>query len=128
MDLPKINTMTMLERKMDHATLQLKVAGENITQARIPGSTAREVKPLNFKNVLHQAAIAQTNPAHLKGSRSHSNQIQTTAPQGTTLSNASINSAQELQTADRAASEFTMSVGVYQKQLSLVNMVLGSGN
>jgi flagellar basal body rod protein FlgB len=121
-DIQTINTMTMLERKMDHATLQLKVAGENVNQARIPGATAHDVKPLSFKNVLNKPiTIAQTNGMHLQGSRASHKQAVVTSQEP-------INSAKQLQSADRASSEFAMSVGVYQKQLSLVNMVLGSGN
>ena len=70
MDLNNLKLFQMAMTKMDWASARQKVLSQNVANADTPDYKERDLKPVNFKQVLRETApvhVARTNPAHLQG-------------------------------------------------------------
>ena len=72
MDLSSLKLFKMAMTRMDWAAQRQKVLSQNIANADTPNYRPRDVKEINFKDVLRGAAappvhVARTNAGHLKG-------------------------------------------------------------
>lgn len=71
MDLQSLKLFKMATAKMDWAAQRQKVLAQNVSNADTPDYKPKDLKALNFKNVLRDEIapvnVARTNPGHLKG-------------------------------------------------------------
>lgn len=72
MDLNSLKLFKMAMTRMDWAAQRQKVLSQNVANADTPNYRPKDVKELNFKDVLRHTGVApvpvaRTNPNHLKG-------------------------------------------------------------
>ena len=72
MDLNSLKLFKMAMTRMDWASQRQKVLSQNIANADTPGYRPKDVKEINFKEVLRgtgvaPVTVARTDPNHLKG-------------------------------------------------------------
>ena len=72
MDLNSLKLFKMAMTRMDWASQRQKVLSQNIANADTPGYQPKDVKEINFKDVLRgtgvaPVTVARTDPNHLKG-------------------------------------------------------------
>ncbi len=72
MDLSSLKLFKMAMTRMDWAAQRQKVLSQNIANADLPDYRPKDVKELNFKDVLRRAEpppvnVARTNVGHIKG-------------------------------------------------------------
>lgn len=70
MDLNNLKLFQMAMTKMEWASSRQKVLSQNVANADTPEYKERDLKPLNFKQVLHETApvkVTRTDPHHLAG-------------------------------------------------------------
>ena len=72
MDLTSLKLFKMAMTRMDWAAQRQKVLAQNIANADTPDYRARDLNPINFKDVLRGTGVApvpvaRTNPQHIKG-------------------------------------------------------------
>ena len=72
MDLNNLKFFKMAMTRMDWAAQRQKVLSQNIANADSPGYRPKDLKQINFKDVLRGTAaapvtVARTNPTHLQG-------------------------------------------------------------
>jgi flagellar basal-body rod protein FlgB len=72
MDLNSLKFFKMAMTRMDWAAQRQKVLSQNVANADTPNYRPKDVKEVNFKDVLRgttaaPVTVARTNPTHLKG-------------------------------------------------------------
>ena len=70
MDLNNLKLFQMALTKMDWASTRQKVLSQNVANADTPDYREKDLKPLNFKQVLHESSpvkVTRTDPHHLPG-------------------------------------------------------------
>lgn len=73
MNLPDIPLLNVLRERMTWLNARQSVLSQNVANADTPGYTARDLKPLDFQNILSNATqsessagqLAVTNPRHI---------------------------------------------------------------
>jgi flagellar basal-body rod protein FlgB len=133
MDLSKISVFAALTARMRWLTERQSVIASNVANADTPNYRARDLKPLNFRDVLRQSQVsmktAQTNAAHIGSSRDarefaafidHRNTEVTPTGNAVVIENEMLKVAQTV-------AEYQLMTNLYRKNVSLLKLALGRG-
>jgi flagellar basal-body rod protein FlgB len=137
LDLNSMPLLAMLKQRMGWLSARQNVLSQNVANADTPGYTARDLKPLNFEDILKGATqstqfspgLAATDPRHIslqptQGSDfSDENAPDTEAnPTGNTVS-----LEQEMIRVSDTQAEYQAASNLYSKALNMMKTAIGHG-
>ena len=131
MDLPDVPLLAMLRERMNWLHQRQDVLSENVANADTPGYVARDLKPLDFEQVLSNekngASLVTTNarhialtPSHLSQFEDHESPDQESSPNGN-----SVALEAEMVKVSETQSEFQAAANLYSKALTLMKTAIG---
>ena len=126
----------MISQRLGWLTERQKVLAENVANADTPDYKARDVKELNFQQMLrgttNSLGVARTAGQHLMGGGSSQrgfgpNDLSKEKQYETTLSGNSVTLDVELMKISQTAQDHQMATQLYRKHLNLFRTVIGRG-
>ncbi|MBI1778648.1 MAG: flagellar basal body rod protein FlgB [Proteobacteria bacterium] len=133
MDLNKITLFQLANKRMGYLSERQRVLSENVANANTPGFVPRDLKPMDFRNIMRSEMTrlqpAVTNTAHMtraaqSGSvsekRDRGSEIFETSPDGNSVSL----EQQMMKVADTQA-QYGLTANLYQKHLSMLRTAIG---
>lgn len=131
MDLPDVPLLAMLRQRMNWLHQRQDVLSQNVANADTPGYVARDLKPLDFEQVLSNtrngATLVTTNARHIALTPSHTTQFenrdspdQEASPNGNSVSL----EAEMVKVSDTQA-EFQAAANLYSKAMTLMKTAIG---
>jgi flagellar basal-body rod protein FlgB len=130
MDLTSIPLFEAITRRMGWLSQRQTVLAENVANVNTPGYDEKDIKEPDFRDVLKGASTAvhlvATNPGHI-----------TTRPDGQvdgvyqttedrTLNGNGVSIEAQMMKVSENAADYSLTTTLYQKQISLIKMALGS--
>lgn len=132
MDLFGLPILTVLRERMHWLSARQTVLSENVANANSPGYTARDLKPLDFEALLSGgndsgAAIALTNPAHLRPAAPAGDFEAVAAPDSSTSTTGnSVVLEDQMIKVSQTQMDYEAVVNLYKKALGLIRIALGN--
>lgn len=131
MDLPDVPLLAMLRERMNWLHQRQDVLSQNVANADTPGYVARDLKPLDFEEVLgnasHGATLMTTNARHIALTPTHMGQFedhdapdQESSPNGNSVAL----EAEMVKVSDTQA-EFQAAANLYSKAMTLMKTAIG---
>ena len=135
MDLQKLSLFRMMSDKMDWLAQRQQVLSQNVANADTPEYAARDLKPLDFRDVARreksfQMQLAVTNAAHI---RPATNDVgphpvtETRRPYETSPSGNSVVLEEQLIKVAETAADFQTATKIYSKYLQMFRIAIGRG-
>ncbi len=137
MDLSQLPIFSSMTKRMSWLTQRQAVLAQNIANADTPDYKPRDLKPLDFKNIVrnYHAGLAAT--ATHAGHLSPSGSARTTTTfqeivqkdtHETTLSGNAVALEEQMMKAAETSMAYEMTVNLYRKHISMIKTALGRGN
>ncbi len=131
MDYNKLTLFHGLSERMRYLSERQNVLAQNIANANTPGYQARDLKPVDFANVLasHQGklAMAVTNPGHIHPAmESNFASIKKTKSFETTMNGNNVVMDEQVQKLSENNSNFQETTALYRKMTEIVRMATGA--
>jgi flagellar basal-body rod protein FlgB len=134
MDLQSLKIFKMATTKMDWAAQRQKVLAQNVSNADTPDYKPKDLKALNFKNVLRDeiapVAVARTNPGHLKGTIPEQDPFRSRTLMKSFEESPDGNEVvleEQMQKVGDTKGEYNTAVQLMQSNLKMLKMALGKG-
>ena len=126
-----LTVLAMAKKSMDWISQRQEVVSENIANMNTPGYLPKDLKPVDFKQMVHEAGQpvvlpVSTNPGHIVPQLQDPNTVETTrktyesSPDG----NAVVLEDQMAKLGD-AKSAYDTAAGLFQKQIALLKLAVG---
>lgn len=131
MNLGHVPLFAALRAKMEWLSERQKILAENIANADTPGYRARDMKKVNFREMLkNQGArgMAMTHPGHINGSSEAQRFKFKTEEDGSYETNPSGNAVsieEQMMKIGETQMEYEATTGIYRKQAQLLKLALG---
>jgi flagellar basal-body rod protein FlgB len=131
-DLSKVTIFGLANKRMAYLSERQKVLSENVANANTPGYSTKDLKPMDFRNLLRAQSHmepATTNPLHLVGTvpatsfteaKVDKSQVYEASPDGNSVSL----EQQMIKVAD-TQTQYQLSANLYQKHLAMLKTALG---
>jgi flagellar basal-body rod protein FlgB len=133
-DLNKLTLFQLATKRMAYMGQRERVLSENVANANTPGYTPKDLKPMDFRNIMKQEIgrlqPTVTNGAHLVSqsssagsfqvARDRSNQVFETSPDGNAVSL----EQQMIKVAD-TQNQYQLSANLFQKHLAMLKTAIG---
>ncbi len=133
MDLNQLTLFQMANKRMAYLSQRQRVLSENVANATTPGFTPKDLKPMDFRNVMRaemgRLQPASTNAAHLKGTASTStfadqrarrSDVYETSPDGN-----SVSLEQQMMKVADTQTQYTLNANLIQKHLGMLRTAIG---
>ena len=130
------NNLTLfhgLTERMRYLGERQNLLAQNIANANTPGYVAKDLKPVDFANVLasHEGKLqmAVTNPAHIHPAmESNFKSVLKSKSFETTLNGNSVVIEEQMQKLSENESNFQETSALYRKMIGIVKLATGSAN
>ncbi len=140
MNMPDMPLLSMLRQRMSWLNERQNVLSQNVANADTPGFTARDVRPINFDDILQNttsitrpdvSALSTTNARHIAvGNPSGSNGFTPydspdteATPTGNTVS-----LEEEMIKISDTQAQFQAATNLYAKAMNMMRVAIGRGN
>jgi len=134
MDLQSLKLFKMAMTKMDWAAQRQKVLAQNVTNADTPDYKPKDLKNLDFKNVLRDqiapVQVARTNAGHLKGTIPEQDPFRSRTLMKSFEESPDGNEVileEQMQKVGDTRSQYNTAVQLMQSNLKMLKMALGKG-
>jgi flagellar basal-body rod protein FlgB len=134
MALKGVPLFSMLRAKMEWLSERQKLLSENIANADTPGYRARDLKPVDFEEMMKRGAgadIAVTRPGHLKGgadvNRFNFKPVEVEGQEANPTGN-TVSIEDQMVKLGETQMEYETATGIYRKQAALLKLALGGRN
>jgi flagellar basal-body rod protein FlgB len=134
MDLQSLKLFKMAMTKMDWAAQRQKVLAQNVTNADTPDYKPKDLKKLDFKNVLRDEVapvkVARTNANHLKGTIPEQDPFRSRTLMKSFEESPDGNEVileEQMQKVGDTRGEYNTAVQLMQSNLKMLKMALGKG-
>jgi flagellar basal-body rod protein FlgB len=137
MDLTNLKLFKMALTRMDWAAQRQRVLAQNINNADTPRYRPKDVKPLEFKQILRgelaaRAPVMRTDPAHLKGTIPEEDHFRSLRVRKTFEESPDENQVvveEQMQKVSDTRSSYDTAVTIMQSQKKMLSIALkGSGS
>ena len=135
MDIANIPLLGMLQQRMSWLNARQETLSQNVANADAPGYLARDLKPLNFQDMMKkidggdsQTTLMTTDPRHINISNSQATQFAGEDAPDTEASmtgNTVSLEAEMIKVADTQA-QYQAATNLYSKALSMMRTAIGS--
>lgn len=131
MDYANLTLFHGLAERMRYLSERQNLIAQNIANANTPDYTAKDLKPVDFANVLahHEGKLnmAITNPAHISPAlQSNFAAVQKTKSFETTLSGNNVVIEEQMQKLAQNTSDYQETTALYKKLAGLVKLATGA--
>lgn len=127
-----IGLINMLETKLTYDAERQKLLAQNIANIDTPGYKAKDLQPLDFRNVLaaqtSHIPLAATNPMHLNGGRAGVGKFRAVTSRDTferTPTGGTVVVEEQMMKVAQNATDYQMTTGLYKKVHNLFRQALG---
>ncbi|MSO73425.1 MAG: flagellar basal body rod protein FlgB [Rhodospirillaceae bacterium] len=135
MDLTSLKLFKMALTRLDWAAQRQKVLSQNISNADPPHYRPKDLKPLEFKQILKgqlvaSAPVARTDPAHLKGTIPEQDHFRSLGIRKTFEESPDGNQVvaeEQMQKVGDTRSSYDTAVTIMQSQMKMLNLPLKGG-
>ncbi len=134
MDLQSLKLFKAATTKMDWAAQRQKVLSQNISNADTPDYKPKDLKKLDFRNVLRDEIapvhVARTNPNHLKGTIPEQDPFRSRTLMKSFEESPDGNEVvleEQMQKVGDTRSEYNTAVQLMQSNMKMLKMALGKG-
>jgi flagellar basal-body rod protein FlgB len=136
MDLNSLKLFKMATTRMDWASQRQKVLSQNIANSDTPGYQPKDLKELNFKEILRGTTVApvtvtRTDPNHLKGTIPEQEKFRAQGQKKTFEESPDGNQVvveEQMQKVGDTRSDYNTAITLMQAQMKMLSMaVKGSG-
>lgn len=132
MNFSEIPLVSMINARLSWLGQRQQVLADNVANAETPGYQPKDLRPLEFRNVLAAerggaTQLATTHPVHLPGSAA-SRGFELAQAGDAEVVDATGNSVlleDELVKVSKTASDYQLTTGLYRKTMSMVRTALG---
>jgi flagellar basal-body rod protein FlgB len=123
----------MLKERMSWLNARQNVLSQNVANADAPGYTAKDIKPLNFEQMLKQSTpsafntdLMTTDPRHISVSKDQSGFDQSDTPdaQATSTGNSVSLEEEMIKVADTQA-QYQAATNIYSKAIGMFRTAIG---
>lgn len=131
MDITKLNLYQMMRANLTYLGERQDVLSQNIANANTPGYVPKDLKPLDFKNLLSSMGgnvrVATTNSGHMTGSQQdgifsrRENSRSEMKPSGN-----SVVLEEQLMMASKNSVEYQKTTNVYRKMIEMFKTAIGN--
>lgn len=135
MDISKLKVFNLLQTNMTYLGAKQDVMAENVSNANTPGYGVKQLKPLDFKQVLNQTSgasqvkMAATSLNHIAGSSaSEANEYSGDVdknPFEITPTGNKVVMEQEMMKLTKNAGEYQQTTSIYRKMLQMLKTTIG---
>ncbi len=135
MDLDKLTLFKMALTKMDWASQRQKVLAQNVSNADTPDYRARDLKKVDFRQVLAGTTpapvkVAMTSPMHAKGTIPEQEDFSVRNPRKPYEESIDSNGVvleDQMEKVGQARSDYNTAVTLMQAQMKMLKLALGKG-
>lgn len=124
--------ISMMQVKLAYDAERQKLLAQNIANIDTPGYRAKDLKPLDFGNVLSaqmsQTPLSVTSPLHMNGSRAASSQFRAEHSKNTferTPTGGTVVLEEQMMKVAQNATDYQMTTSLYKKVSNLFRQALG---
>jgi len=133
MDLSKIPIFEAMTRRMAWLGERQAVIAENVANVDTPGYTAKDVKPLDFSQLVHgvsqKLGIATTQPGHIVPVSAAGSFQQIAQKSGERAPNGNgVQIEDQMMKISDTANDYALTTSLYRNQIGLLKLVLGRGS
>ena len=135
MNTAEVPLLVMLKQRMSWLGARQNVLAQNVANADTPGFTARDLKPVNFADVLKdarspagtQSGMVITDPRHIRSAQLGSGAFtDVAAPDGEASPNGnSVSLEQEMIKVAGTQSEYQAASNLYAKAIEMMKLAIG---
>jgi flagellar basal-body rod protein FlgB len=134
MDLQSLKLFRMAMTKMDWAAQRQKVLSQNVSNADTPDYKPRDLKKLDFRNVLRDeitpVKVARTNAAHAKGTIPEQDPFRSRSLMKSFEESPDGNEVileEQMQKVGDTRSEYSTAIQLMQSHMKMLKVALGKG-
>jgi flagellar basal-body rod protein FlgB len=135
MNIDDMPLMAMIKQRMSWLSARQNVLAQNVANADTPGFTARDLKPVNFEDILKnstspksaQSGMTVTDPRHISLTQSGSSSFTDySAPDGeASPSGNSVSLEQEMIRVADTQAEYQAASNLYAKAIDMMKLAIG---
>lgn len=129
MDLSKIPLFEAMSKRMAWLSERQTVLAENVANSDMPGYAARDLKPLDFHNMVtnavKQVSLTTTQPGHIAVKSETTSAMETTSTTEQSLSGNRVSLEDQMMKVSQTANDFALTTTLYRANLGLIKAVLG---
>ena len=132
MDLSKLSLFGVVKKRMDWLTQRQEVLSQNIANADTPGYKARDLKKLDFKNLVGRQRrnlnMATTQPGHISGRQKREtefNNEKSRTPYETAPNGNSVVLEEQMAKLNETGIAHRLATQLYKKNLSMFFIAIG---
>ncbi|MBF0269507.1 MAG: flagellar basal body rod protein FlgB [Alphaproteobacteria bacterium] len=133
MDLQQFTLFGMIKDQMDWSSKRQQVLSRNIANSDTPGYLPSDIKPLDFKKTIAEVTspqLAVTDGNHLMGSPSKTSSLRVEKerhPEEIKPDGNGVTLEDQIMKVGDTKGKYDMAASLYQKQIMLLKMSVGSG-
>lgn len=139
MDINKLPIFSMIAKRMAWLSERQRVLAHNIANADTPGYKPKDLRPLNFREVLkgnlRNVNLRVTNPAHIAAGKSKSARGDATIyramkmdePYGMDISGNAVSLEQQLIKVSETVMNYELMTNLYKKNVAMIKEAIGRG-
>ncbi len=135
MDFNNVPIMQMMTKKMSWLSRRTEIIAQNVSNADTPGFKARDLKPVNFREMVDREAGPRnagprlTNARHLTGTRATLSFDSERAPDRfeTSINGNDVSLEQQLTRLGQTQLSYQATTNLYRKHLDMFRIALGRG-
>lgn len=133
MDLTKIPLFRIMSERMSWLTQRQEVLAQNVANADTPGYKPRDLEPLDFRKMAHQAAqrlsVRATRAGHIVDGESQQSQKYAVKEvpdhAGALINGNSVVLEEELMKVASTAMDYQLTTSLYRKHIGMIKTALG---
>jgi flagellar basal-body rod protein FlgB len=135
MDFNNVPIMQMMTKRMSWLSRRTEIIAQNVANADTPGFKARDLKPMNFRELVDREAGPRnagprlTNARHLTGTRATQSFDTERAPDRfeTSINGNDVSLEQQLTRLGQTQLSYQATTNLYRKHLDMFRIALGRG-
>ncbi len=135
MDFNNVPIMQMMTKRMSWLSRRTEIIAQNVANADTPGFKARDLKPVNFREMVDREAGPRnagprlTNARHLTGTRATLSFDSERAPDRfeTSINGNDVSLEQQLTRLGQTQLSYQATTNLYRKHLDMFRIALGRG-
>jgi flagellar basal-body rod protein FlgB len=131
MNMPDVPLLSMLREKMEWLNTRQSILAQNVANADVAGYEARDLKPLDFEQVLKNAVqpgnigLAVTDPNHIAPDAGNSQFAETlTADTETLQGGNSVSQEQEMMKVSDTQAQYQAASNLYAKSVQMMRTAI----
>ena len=133
MELSKISLFALMNKNMSYLNSRQDVLSQNVANANTPGYKAKDLKEIDFAEMLTPSAsgLSVTDPRHISGvtgSAGGNFGSEVSPTYEVTPTGNQVVLEEEVMKISKTTMEYQQTSGIYRKMLSMLKMALGDNN